>query len=103
MDKAEEYNGMLVQTDAELEDYKRHTALWEARVNQAAAQLGKEIDYYDDIAQARENPSRPEHYQTVDAAEEYNGILLQTDAELEDYKHHTALWEARVNQEAARM
>lgn len=62
MDKAEEYNGMLVQTDAELEDYKHHTALWEARVNQAAAQLGKEIDYYDDIAQARENPSRPEHY-----------------------------------------
>jgi hypothetical protein len=31
-------------------------------VNIAAAQLQKEINYNDDIMQAKEDPSRPEHY-----------------------------------------
>jgi hypothetical protein len=38
--------------------------------------MEKDITENDDLIQARENPHRPEHYQTVDAAEEYNGILL---------------------------
>lgn len=91
------------QTDAELEDYKHHTALWEARVNQETARMQKEIAVNQDLIEAREDPSRPEHYQTVNPVDEYNGMLVQTDAELEDYKRHTALWEARVNNAAAQL
>jgi hypothetical protein len=67
---------MLLQTDSELEYYKHHTAQWDARVTQAAAQMEKDIAENDDLIQAKENSHRPEHYQTVDAAEEYNGMLV---------------------------
>jgi hypothetical protein len=70
---------MLLQTDSELEFYKHHTAEWEARVNQESAKMEKEIAENEDLMQARENTNRPEHYSTVDAAQEYNGMLLQTD------------------------
>lgn len=53
--------------------------------------------------EARDDPSRPEHYKTVDSAEEYNGMLVQTDAELEFYKHHTEEWNNRVNIAAAQL
>ena len=62
--------------------------------------MNKEIAENEEIIEAKENPERPEHYKTVDAAEEYNGMLLQTDSELEFYKRHTAEWESRVNQAA---
>ena len=52
--------------------------------------MNKEIAENEDLIEAKENPQRPEHYKTVDAGEEYNGMLLQTDADLQYYKHHTA-------------
>ena len=52
--------------------------------------MNKEIAENEELIEAKEDPHRPEHYQTVDTAEEYNGMLLQTDSELEFYKHHTA-------------
>jgi len=80
-----------------LGDYKHHSDFWNSKVNQAAAQLDKEINVNEDLLNAKEDPSRPEHYQTVDQEQEYNGMLLQ----LDDYKRHTPLWEARVNNAAA--
>jgi hypothetical protein len=59
--------------------------------------MEKDLAEGEDQMSARDDPSRPEHYKTVDAAEEYNGMLLQVDSELEFYKRHTAEWEARVN------
>jgi hypothetical protein len=38
--------------------------------------MQKEIAVEGDQIDAREDPSRPEHYKTVDASEEYNGMLL---------------------------
>jgi hypothetical protein len=38
--------------------------------------MEKDLAETDDQIQARDDPSRPEHYKTVDAAEEYNGMLL---------------------------
>ena len=77
VDAAEEYNGMLLQTDSELEFYKKHTAEWEARVNRAAAQVEKQMDEQEDIMEARENPSRPEHYANQNSKSEmYDGMLL---------------------------
>ena len=67
---------MLLQTDSDLEFYKHHTAQWEARVNEEAAKMNKEMAENEDLIEAKENPQRPEHYKTVDSAEEYNGMLL---------------------------
>jgi hypothetical protein len=88
---------MLLQTKSK---YRTHSPFWEARVEQAAANLEKEIAVQDDLAQAKENPQRPEFYKTVDPAEEYDGMLLQTNSK-NKYRHHTAQWEARVNLAAA--
>ena len=71
----------LLQTNSEL-SYRTHSPYWDQRVNQAAVQMEKDLAEDNDLIEARENPQRPEHYKTVDAAEEYNGMLLQTDAEL---------------------
>lgn len=108
LDLSELYSDMvpvdkLIQTDAELNYYTAHTAYWNDRVNQEAARMQKEIAESSDEIDAREDPSRPEHYKTVDAAQEYDGMLLETDAELRYYKAHTQFWNDRVNQEAARM
>lgn len=69
---------MLLQTDAELEDYKHHTAQWEARVNVAAKLMEQQLAEGNDQINAREDPSRPEYYknQQVNPAEEYDGMLL---------------------------
>jgi hypothetical protein len=53
-----------------------HSAYWETRVNQAAATMERDMAEGEDQLNARDDPSRPEHYKTVDAAEEYNGMLV---------------------------
>jgi hypothetical protein len=76
VDAAQEYDGMLLETDAELKYYQAHTQYWNDRVNKEAARMQLEIADNSDQIDAREDPSRPEHYKTVDTAEEYNGMLV---------------------------
>ena len=89
IDREEEYNGMLMQTG-----YRHHSAFWENQVNEAADRMEDELNESAAAQDAKQDPTRPEFYKTVNAEEEYDGMLMQ---------RHSALWNQEVNEAADRL
>lgn len=59
---------------------------------------------------ALESPHNPDHFRTVNLEDEYNGMLVQTDADMQyvdhwapTYKRHSQYWNDRVDTDARRL
>jgi len=102
---------MLVQTGAEYADhwtpaYKHHTQYWNDRVKDAS--IGENAEIRESLATMDHNASthNTHHFgSTVDFADEYNGMLLQTDSQYADHwadKRHSQYWRDRVHDQALR-
>lgn len=111
VDFGDEYNGMLVQTGAEYADhwtpaYKHHTQYWNDRVKDAS--IGENAEIRESLATMDHNANthNTHHFgSTVDFADEYNGMLLQTDSQYADHwadKRHSQYWRDRVHDQALR-
>jgi hypothetical protein len=111
VDFGDEYNGMLVQTGAEYADhwtpaYKHHTQYWNDRVKDAS--IAENAEIRESLATMDHNASthNTHHFgSTVDFADEYNGMLLQTESQYADHwadKRHSQYWRDRVHDQALR-